>query len=91
MNRQMLDIVPIKRQRDNAEVADLNSERPGEAEFNVLRVKPGVSVLLPRRYFEFSSFDAASSFTIEYRLAAGNVRAPKMGKLHVRIRQRDNT
>jgi hypothetical protein len=71
--------------RVNAVGRPLRHDTPRELSFHVHLVKPGLPEKLPKRYFEFASFDAAKSFTISYRLVAKNLPAPKQGALHIKI------
>jgi hypothetical protein len=36
-------------------------------------------------FFEFQTFDAAESFTVNYRLTGRNLRDPQTGTLNVRV------
>jgi hypothetical protein len=72
--------------RENVEAVPLDGRHPTRAEFNVRLIKAGSSVALPPRFFEFESFEAVKSFSIDYRLVGKNMRAPTDGQLHVRIR-----
>lgn len=51
----------------------------------VRRVKHGVPCGLPQVYFAFETTEDVGSFTIHYRINAGNVRDPVEGQIGVRV------
>lgn len=61
---------------------------PGEVHFHVGRVKAGFPVPLPRVYLEFRSFDSATSFEVQWTMAAQNIAKPEEGRIQVKIEGR---
>ena len=70
---------------DNASGPILCKDDPGEVHFHVGRVKAGFPVPLPRVYLEFRSFDSASSFEVQWTMAAQNIAKPERGVLRVKV------
>jgi hypothetical protein len=81
----MANIRSLLEPRENAVTVPIDYERFTEARFHVNLVKPRFPVPLPSRYFLFSSFDDARSFTLSYELFGKNLRSPQSGELHVKI------
>ena len=76
------------RERENAVGPFVLDKDPLQVQFHVNRIKPGLPVVLPLLFFEFTSFDNAAPFAIRYTLVSKNMRGPESGSVHVKVKRR---
>lgn len=68
---------------DGPNISGEDSEQ--RVQYGIKRVKHHVPCELPVVYFQFNSDADVSSFTVNVRLVAANIRKPEIGSLHVEV------
>lgn len=66
---------------------NIPEDDPTQARYVIKRVKHHVPCELPKVYFQFATDSDVSSFSINYRLVAANIRQPREHSLHIKLSQ----
>jgi hypothetical protein len=80
-----VDLSGLRHRDDPIDGPNIDESNPVEAQFTVMRLKHHVPCALPKVYFQFAGDGDLTSFGIQYRMVAANIREPYEGSLNVRL------